>query len=93
MPPKTLEERMTEIEKKVAYILGEKPEAAPEPKPDLEKLPVWLRKHIGAFKNDSYYEAAMQSGAAYRRSQPTGAEEWDALEAERVKAGKTNEPV
>ena len=93
MPPKTMEERMTELEQKVAHILGEKPTVAPETTPDLAKLPAWLRKHVGAFKNDPYYEAAMQSGAAYRRSQPTGAEEWDALEAERVKAGKTNEPV
>ena len=46
MPPKTMEERMTELEEKVAHILGEKSEAEAEPTPDLAKLPAWLQKHI-----------------------------------------------
>ena len=80
MPPKTIEERMTELEQKVASLLEG---TAETPKPDS-----WLDKWFGAFKDDPYFDEAVRLGAEYRSSQPTGAEVWDAQEAERLKAEK-----
>jgi hypothetical protein len=82
MPPKTVEERLTELELKVAQLLGEKPTEAESVEP--EALPAWLRQLVGAFKDDPDFDAAMERGAEYRRSQPTAADEWDAIEAERT---------
>lgn len=67
MPSPTLEERVAELEKKVAHLLSEQAEK--------EKAVPWWERHFGAFKDSPYYEEAMRLGAEYRRSQPTAADE------------------
>lgn len=67
MATPTIEERLSELEKKVARLMEEK--AAPQ------KPAPWWERHIGAFKDSPYYEEAMRLGAEYRRSQPTAADE------------------
>jgi hypothetical protein len=74
MPTQTVEERLTELEKKVARLLNEK--TAPEPQAP------WWEQWFGAFRNNPDFDAAMERGAEYRRSQPTAAEEYDAMERE-----------
>ena len=88
MPPKTVEERLAELEGKVAQLLGEKTEI-PEHTQSAQ-LPAWLQQWVGAFKDDPDFDAAMERGAEYRRLQPTAADEWDAVEAERARAEKTH---
>ena len=78
MPSQTVEERLSELETKVARLLGEEPE--------VKKPASWLELHFGAFKDSPYYDSAMERGAEYRRSQPTAAEEWEKAEAN----GETN---
>lgn len=80
MPPKTMEERMTELEKQVASLLQGNAETS--------KPASWLDKWAGAFEDDPYFEEAARLGAEYRRSQPTGGEVWDAMQAERLRAEK-----
>ncbi len=80
MPPRTMEERMTELEKQVASLLKGKEEVT--------ATASWLDKWAGAFADDPYFEEAARLGVEYRRSQPTGAEAWDAMQAERSKAKK-----
>lgn len=67
MAAPTLEERVSELEKKVTRLLDEKTEKA-------ETTP-WWKRHVGAFKDSPYYEEAMRLGAEYRRSQPTAEDE------------------
>ncbi len=67
----TLEERVSVLEEQIAHLL-EKPAAKTE-------LP-WYERWYGAFKDDEIFESAMSLGAEYRRSQPTAAEEIEALE-------------
>ncbi len=68
----TLEERVSALEAQVAQLLAEK---------NAEKNEVpWWQRHYGAFKDDPIYDEAMRLGAEYRRSQPTAAEEIEALE-------------
>lgn len=62
MPLQTIEERVTELEKKVSRILGEE-------RPD-DKSEPWWKRHSGAFKDNPLYDEAMRKGAEYRRSQP-----------------------
>jgi hypothetical protein len=78
MATPTIEERLTELEKKVERLLEEKTE--------VQKLVPWWEKHFGAFKDSPYYDEAMRLGAEYRRSQPTAAEE-----AEAADRGETDE--
>ncbi|HLV81056.1 MAG TPA: hypothetical protein VKT32_12280 [Chthonomonadaceae bacterium] len=69
MASPTIEERVSELEKKVARLM----EAKTEP----QKPVPWWERHVGAFKDSSYYAEAMRLGAEYRRSQPTAADEHD----------------
>ncbi len=65
MAARTLKQRVSELEKKVAGLLGEdiaQDQAAP-----------WWEEWFGAFKDNPDFEAAMQRGAEYRREQPTAA--------------------
>ncbi len=68
----TLEERVSALESLVARLLEEKKSAAND-------VP-WYERWNGAFQDDEMYEEAMHLGAEYRRSQPTAAEEIEALE-------------
>lgn len=63
----TLEERVTELEAKVARLSGEKSEASRE-KP-------WWELWFGAFKDNPDFDAAMERGAEYRRSQPKASDD------------------
>ncbi len=65
----TLEERVSALEAQIAQLTNKKPKA----------LPWWQLRH-GAFQNDEMYDEAMRLGEEYRRSQPTAAEEIEALE-------------
>ncbi len=67
----TVEERLSELEKKVAQLLGEDAE---------DKKPVaWREQWFGAFRDNADFDSAMERGAEYRRSQPTAAEEYEAV--------------
>ena len=67
MAAPTIEERLTELEKKMALLLSEKKK--------LENSAPWWEQWFGAFKDNADFDAAMERGAAYRRSQPTAADE------------------
>lgn len=73
MPSQTVEERLAELETKVAQLLGEEQE--------VKEPASWLEQWFGAFKDNPDFDAAMEAGAAYRRSQPTAEEEYDAAHA------------
>ena len=66
----TVEERLSELEKKVARLYDEE-------KKDKQSAP-WWEQWFGAFKDNPDFDAAMERGAEYRRSQPTAADEQDA---------------
>lgn len=68
----TLEERVSALEVQVAQLLADKNAAKTE-------VP-WYERWKGAFQDDEIYDEAMRLGAEYRRSQPTAAEEIEALE-------------
>lgn len=68
----TLEERVSALETQVAHLLADK-------KPTDTQL-AWYERWKGAFQDDEMYDEAMRLGAEYRRSQPTAAEEIEALE-------------
>ena len=68
----TLEERVSALEAQLANLLVEK-QAAKAAAP-------WWQRRYGAFQEDEMYDEAMRLGAEYRRSQPTAAEEIEALE-------------
>jgi len=68
----TLEERVSALEAQVAHLLVDKQAANAE-------VP-WWRQRYGAFQDDEMYDEAMRLGAEYRRSQPTAADEIEALE-------------
>ncbi len=68
----TLEDRVSALEAQVAHLLVDKQAAKPE-------VP-WWRQRYGAFQDDEMYDEAMRLGAEYRRSQPTAADEIEALE-------------
>ncbi len=68
----TLEERVSALEAQVANLLAEK-------KSTNTDVPWWQMRY-GAFQDDEIYDDAMRLGAEYRRSQPTAAEEIEALE-------------
>ena len=68
----TLEERVSTLEAQIARLLEKKPAAKTE-------IP-WYERWYGAFKDDEIYDSAMRLGEEYRRSQPTAADEIEALE-------------
>ncbi len=68
----TLEERVSTLEAQIARLLENKP----APKTGTP----WWQVRYGAFKDDEIYDSAMRLGEEYRRSQPTAAEEIEALE-------------
>ncbi len=68
----TLEERVIALEAQVAHLLADTPAAKPGTP--------WWQLRYGAFQNDEIYDEAMRLGAEYRRSQPTAAEEIEAME-------------
>ena len=68
----TLEDRVSALEAQVANLLADKSAANID-------TPWWQRRY-GAFQDDEMYDEAMRLGAEYRRSQPTAAEEIEALE-------------
>lgn len=68
----TLEERVSALEAQVAQLLAEK-------QAEKNEVP-WWQRWKGAFQDDEMYDEAMRLGAEYRRSQPTAAEEIEALE-------------
>ena len=63
MPGTNLEERVAALEKEVAHLKSDLTDRA-----DGDSTP-WWQKHLGAFKDDPYYEEAMRLGAKYRQSQ------------------------
>ncbi len=68
----TLEERVSALEAQIAQLLEKKP---------VPRTPLpWWQLRYGAFQDDEMYDEAMRLGAEYRRSQPTAAEEIEALE-------------
>ena len=62
----TIEERVSELEKKVARLLNDEKQA--------ENSAPWWEQWFGAFKDNPDFDAAMERGAEYRRSQPTAAD-------------------
>ncbi len=83
MADQTVEERLTELEAKVAQMLCERNEAEidTQAKPEGKTPPKsasWLDAWYGAFQDNPDYDAAMERGAAYRRSQPTADDEREA---------------
>ena len=68
----TLEERVSALEAQVAQLLAEQTTKKDE-------VP-WWQRWKGAFQDDEMYDEAMRLGAEYRRSQPTAADEIEALE-------------
>lgn len=68
----TLEERVTALEAQVANLLADKKAVDPQI--------AWYERWKGAFQDDEIHDEAMRLGAEYRRSQPTAAEEIEALE-------------
>ena len=68
----TLEERVSELEAKMAKVLAEKPEVKPES--------LWWERRFGAFKDSPDYESAVQRGAEYRKAQPNAADNPEAIE-------------
>lgn len=68
----TLEERVSALEAQVAHLLVDKTTANAH-------VP-WYERWKGAFQDDEMYDEAMRLGAEYRRSQPTAADEIEALE-------------
>lgn len=68
----TLEERVSTLEAQIAHLLERKQAAK-------TALPWWQMRY-GAFQDDEMYDEAMRLGEEYRRSQPTAAEEIEALE-------------
>jgi hypothetical protein len=65
----TLEERVTELEERVARLSEKEGEDKP-----------WWELWFGAFKDDPSFDEAMRLGAEYRKSQPNAADSPDALE-------------
>jgi hypothetical protein len=57
----TLEQRVSDLEEKVARLLREDRESQDKP---------WWERHLGAFKNDPMYDEAMRLGREWRESQP-----------------------
>ncbi len=80
MTTPTIEERLALLEQKVARLSGE---AAPEETaaPQIRPAP-WWEQWVGAFKDNPDFDAAMERGAEYRRSQPTAYEENEIAEGE-----------
>jgi hypothetical protein len=68
----TLETRVSQLEAQVAQLLAEK-------KTGRTDVP-WYERWKGAFQDDEMYDEVMRLGAEYRRSQPTAADEIEALE-------------
>jgi hypothetical protein len=67
----SLEERVTELEKRLAILSGEKP-ASDEVKP-------WWDQWLGAFQDDPDFDEAVRLGAEYRKAQPNAADSPDAI--------------
>ena len=67
----TLEERVSTLEAQIARLTAEKTASKSD-------IPWW--QLYGAFKDDEIFDSAMRLGEEYRRSQPTAAEEIEALE-------------
>ena len=63
----TIEERVSELEEKMARLLGEEKK--------VQSDAPWWDQWLGAFKDNADFDAAMERGAEYRRSQPTAADE------------------
>lgn len=70
MANKTLEERVTALERKLDTLAHAEAEAKAGIKP-------WWEPHFGAFRDSPYYDAAMRRGREYRESQPTAVSEDD----------------
>ena len=68
----TLEERVSTLEAQIASLL-EKEQTVNS------NLP-WWQVRYGAFKDDERHDSAIRLGSEYRRSQPTAADEIEALE-------------
>jgi|SRR5579872_1754620 len=67
----TLEERVTDLDEKVARLSAE------TSKTDYEKP--WWEAWYGAFKDNPDFDAAMERGAEYRRSQPKASDDCEAM--------------
>jgi hypothetical protein len=63
----TIEERVAELEEKMARLLSEEKK--------VQSSAPWWDQWFGAFKDNPDFDAAMERGAEYRRSQPTAADE------------------
>lgn len=68
MAAQSLDERLEALEERVADLEKRAP----------QKQPPWWEQWFGAFKDNPDFDAAMEKGAEYRRSQPTAADEIDA---------------
>jgi len=72
MSVQTLEQRVSDLEKKVARLEGgNTKETQPVP---------WWEQWFGAFKDNPDYDAAMERGAEYRRSHRNPFDNFDAIE-------------
>ena len=67
MATPTIEERLSELERQIARLIGDK-KRAENPAP-------WWEQWFGAFKDSADFDAAMERGAEYRRSQLTAVNE------------------
>lgn len=74
----TLEERVATLENKFDSLIQEKQESLSEAQ-KYPKSKDWLERWFGAFKDSDAFEAAMMSGAEYRRAQPNPADDFDAI--------------
>jgi len=72
MSAQTLEQRVSELEKKVAHLQSENAEET-QPAP-------WWEKHIGLFQDSPFHEEAVRLGAEYRAAQPNPVDDFDAIE-------------
>lgn len=66
----TVEERLSELEAAVACLLSEQKL--------VQNSTPWWEQWFGAFKDNPEFDAAMERGADYRRSQPTAADDSEA---------------
>ncbi len=60
MATETIEERLTRLEEQVARLQAGQPERSSETP--------WWKKVVGIYRNDAEFDAAEQSGRAYRES-------------------------
>src|SRR5438874_1258627 len=71
----SLEQRVSDLEAKVARLLRE---------PSEPQDGRWWNRHFGAFENDPMFDSAVRRGEEYRKSQPIAADSPEALRSART---------